>query len=232
MKSPRKKPKTGREIEQAQTLTRMIAGFVHQFRTPLHIISSAGSNLKDAAGIPASMRPEIDLICRSADRLKTAVQNLLTFAKGEEIPWTPNSVNTVINRVADFLKDECIKRGLKLELRQDASLSPIRMQLEWLEEAFLNFSMNSVEAMAPGGTLTIQSKKSDDGKRVIVVISDTGAGMTAGVIKHLGQAFQSGKKGGVGLGVYFALEILKRHKAKPVYTSVLGEGTTLTIAFD
>jgi len=221
---------TPRDAERAQALARMMAGFVHQFRTPLHVIASSVEGMKQASDFPKSLESDRSLIERSVERLQTAVKNLLTFAKGDEIPWTERSINEPLNHAADFLKDECAKRKLKFEIKLDANLPRTRMQTEWLEEALMNFAVNGMEAMSAGGTLTISTERQKD-KGVLVKIKDTGAGMTPAVIKHLGKAYSTGKKSGVGLGVYFATEILKKHKARLQYTSELGLGTTVHITF-
>jgi signal transduction histidine kinase len=219
------------ELERARTLTRMIAGFVHQFRTPLHIIASTGENLAEHSHMPKDMLPELDLLRRSTDRLHIAVSHLLAFAKGEPVEWADASVNEPLNKVADFLKEECRKRNVELDIRQELNLPLVRMQPALLEEVFLNFAMNGVEAMTQGGVLGLLTQKSSDGKSVRVMIADTGSGMDERALKRLGQAFATGKKEGAGMGVYFACEILKTHHAVPSFKSTVGEGTVVTLTF-
>ena len=218
-----------RELERTRSLSRMIAGFVHQFRSPLHIITSAGDTLAESSKIPEALKPEIDLMRRSAARLNTAVNHLLAFAKGEPLPWTENSINEPLNKVVDFLKEECLKRKVKLELKEETKLPLIRMQSSLLEEAILNFAMNGLEAMPQGGVLSLTSYV--EGKKSCLRIQDTGQGMDARTLKKIGQAFSSGKKSGVGLGVYFACEILKTHKADVQFTSQPDQGTVVSIVF-
>src|SRR5687767_7586040 len=123
-KSPRKKPSRSnqRELTRYRTLGRMIPGFVHQFRTPLAVIASSTTNLAETAEFPVRFKPELELIQRSAERLRTSVQNLLNFAKGEEPEWVQESVNIPISRTIDFLKEECRKRNVRLDLRLAAAL--------------------------------------------------------------------------------------------------------------
>jgi signal transduction histidine kinase len=218
------------ELERARALSRMIAGFVHQFRTPLHIISSTGAMLADTPQMPEALKPELELLRRSADRLSESVSHLLAFAKGDPMPWTERSLNEPLNKVIDFLKDECRKRHVRLDLTEDPSLPPVRMQSALLEEAILNFAMNSLEAMPKGGILSLATQAVENGK-VRICINDTGVGMDAQAIKKLGQAFTSGKKAGMGLGVYFAFEILKRHKARAQFESAPGQWTIATLTF-
>ena len=219
------------ELERARTLTPMIAGFVHQLRTPLHIIGSTGENLAAHAHMPKDMLPELDLLRRSTDRMHTAVSHLLAFAKGEPVEWTVASVNEPLNKVADFLKEECNKRNVELDMRQTLELPLVRMQPALLEEVFLNFAMNGLEAMPQGGVLGLLTQKTPDGKFVRVIIGDTGEGMNERALKRLGQAFATGKKEGAGMGVYFACGILKTHKAEPRFKSTVGEGTVVTLTF-
>lgn len=227
-----KKPARRRLVHPPrQGLDRMIPGFVHQFRTPLAVIRSSADNLMANPALPAGLRPELDMIQRNAMRLQNAVQNLLAYAKGDPIPWSDDSVNLPLSRVIDYLKEACAKRQVSLVPHLAAALPPVRMQPSLLEEAFCNLSVNALEACSAGGTLEITSALLPDGQTIGVRIADTGAGMNAAQRRRFGKPYATGKKGGLGLGVYFAMRILKSHEALVRVESELEKGTTVTLLF-
>jgi signal transduction histidine kinase len=226
-----KKPSDSlRESARIRSLGQMMAGFIHQFRTPLHVIQSSAAALTES-NLPPAVRTHLEMIQRSAERLQGSVQSLLTFAKGDAPPWSEGSINKVINAICDFLQEECKKRSVQLEKHQNAQLPPVRMRMELLEEAMLNLAVNGLEATRKGGILGLQTGLSLDGKWVQVRISDQGKGIDPKVLKRKPSTFVTTKKNGVGLGLFFARQILQQHHAKLEVDSQKGKGTTFTVSF-
>jgi signal transduction histidine kinase len=209
----------------------MIPGFVHQLRSPLHIVGSSAQNMADSGKIPDGCRADLELIRRAADRAQAAVQNLLLYSKGEDLPFTVESLNVPVNHAVDYLKEECRKRNIQLDLREELKIPAVRIQSILVEEAILNFAVNALDAMPKGGVLGLTTQAGPEQSDARVMISDTGVGMTPAAVKRFGKAFSTGKKEGMGLGVYFATEILKKHNAKLRVESRLGRGTTITLIF-
>ena len=104
------------------------------------------------------------------------------------------------------------------------------MDHETLVVAFVNLCVNAIEAMEQGaGRLTIASAGIDG--RVVVSIADNGRGLTETEREQIFQPFFSGRKGGMGLGLTEARNILNAHNALLTLDSVVGHGTTFTLSF-
>jgi len=219
------------ELARYKALGQMMAGFVHQFRTPLHVIQSSVSNLRESRFLLPKWRMQLEMIQRSVERMQASVGSLLAFSKGDTVPWTEGSLNRLIDAICDYLEPECRKRKIQLEKRQNINLPPIHMQAENLEEALLNLAVNAMEAMPKGGTLVMATEFAPDGKAVQARIIDQGMGMDAKLLRKVSKEFVTTKKTGVGLGLYFSRQILKHHHAKLHIASQKGRGTTVTVTF-
>ena len=68
-----------------------------------------------------------------------------------------------------------------------------------LRQVFWNICDNSLKAMPDGGTLTVQAE--EVGKRVRVVLADTGIGFTSVQLEKVFEPFQSGFNVGDGFGI-------------------------------
>jgi len=212
-------------VVRERSVDRLLPGFIHQFRTPLGAMRSLLETL--LARKPASAgTPELELLMRSVKRLQDNVQALLLYSKGEVPPFTTGSLNDPVQALLDYLTPLCQDRKIQLERKLAAALPTVRFQSQLLQEALINFAMNGLDAMKPGGTLTLETTTAADGKAQIRII-DTGTGLKI----RKTRAYRTTKKTGMGLGVDFAARILKAHSAEVAFESYPGRGTTVTVTF-
>ncbi len=81
-----------------------------------------------------------------------------------------------------------------------------------MRQLILNFVRNGLEAMSPGGRLTIGTFVEDG--QVVLFIQDQGAGIPPEVVQKLGTPFLTTKENGTGLGLPICYSIAHRHNAK------------------
>ncbi len=235
MTAPKSKKSSTRDADlqslgRHKTLALMIGGFVHQLRTPLHIIQSSAEDLSRQRRFLPTFKPQAELISRSAQRLEATVNALLSFIRGDKLSLRSGSVNTVIAQLGDFLSEECRNRSVTVE-KTLSSQRPVLFDAFPLQEALINLIMNALQAMPQGGVLSIRTEDMPSKSKVLIEIRDTGSGMDKKTLKRIQQPFQTTKKGGMGLGVFFTRRILDQHKASLTWASEKGRGTTATISF-
>jgi len=81
--------------------------------------------------------------------------------------------------------------------------------------------------MPTGGHLTISTSTNDD--KLLMIIGDTGSGMTPDQIKRIFEPFSTTKSRGLGLGMSYAQKIIQQHGGHIVVQSQPGKGTEVTI---
>jgi signal transduction histidine kinase len=87
-----------------------------------------------------------------------------------------------------------------------------------------------LQAMPSGGELRIRTARSAGG-RVMVRLTDTGAGIPPAILKRIFDPFFTTKSQGAGLGLSISRTILEKHHATITCDSQEGKGTTFTILF-
>jgi signal transduction histidine kinase len=98
-----------------------------------------------------------------------------------------------------------------------------------LQQVLLNLSLNAVDAMPNGGTLSIGASL-DTAEGIVVTVADTGSGIDPEVLPRIFQPFFTSKKRrGLGLGLPICDRIVKAHGGRITVESRPGHGTTFKI---
>jgi signal transduction histidine kinase len=97
-----------------------------------------------------------------------------------------------------------------------------------LKQLFLNILLNAIQAMPGGGRLSVEAL-SQDGRRAVISIGDTGEGIREENLDRIFDPFFTTKKGGTGLGLSVCYNIVKSHQGEISARSKPGQGTTLLV---
>ena len=104
-----------------------------------------------------------------------------------------------------------------------------------LQQVFLNFVTNALDAMPQGGALTIATRPAmsvtQNGRFVEVVVKDDGMGMSEEVKRKALEPFFTTKEPGKGAGLGLAIcdEIIRGHHGKLDIESEEGKGSTIRL---
>lgn len=167
----------------------------------------------------------IEIIRENADRGVDLVKQVLTFARGMEGERVSVQVKHLVKDLIRVLTGTLPKSVLlKFDIAPD--LWVISADPTQIHQVLMNLCINARDAMPSGGTLKITAENIvvDDsyahmaldaapGSYILLVIEDTGSGMTEDVIKRIFDPFFTTKEigKGTGLGLSTALMIVKGH---------------------
>lgn len=208
---------------------KLAAGVAHFIKNSLWNIISRAQYLKDKKiGGPDDMEM-LEVILRRSSDANHVVSNLLKFAGREAsaIKETEFDLVSLVKEILNLVEYEC--ETLKIEKIDDIQCEAVMMsgiELE-LREAFLNIVKNAIEAMPKGGVLTTQMIREDE--KIIVRISDTGAGMTEDVKKKLFIPFFTTKDNSTGFGLFDTRRIIFNHEGAIEYESEPGKGAEAVV---
>ena len=117
-------------------------------------------------------------LLKEVDRCRDIIQNLLTFShQDEERQGVMTDVNGVVREILTLV-DLRLKRStveVKTELQEH--IPKAALSSGELGQVLMNVVTNSIQAMADGGLLTIETALLSD-ERVQLVIKDTGPGIS------------------------------------------------------
>jgi signal transduction histidine kinase len=228
--------KMERRLEKAERLSslgQLAAGVAHEIRNPLNAISMATQRLKKDFGPSDSNKTDdfhnlFGVIRDEIKRLDGIIEEFLSFSKSRRLELRDFSITEILQKIVSLLREEASARGVTIETkwRQEPAIIPIDMNK--LQQAFINLIKNAMESIPAQGKISIEVEK--EGKNYIVVsISDTGCGMTAEEIEMIFSPEYTTKEKGVGLGIPLASEIIRGHGGDIRVISRKGEGTTFEV---
>jgi signal transduction histidine kinase len=226
-----------RQLEKAERLSslgQLAAGVAHEIRNPLNAISIAAQRL-NRDFVPSEPQKVEDfknlsgVIKDEIKRLNSIIEEFLTFSKSRRLDFCKFSVNELLQKIVNLMKEEASSRGITIETIWRLDPAQISMDVNKLQQAFINLIKNAMESItAENGKIFITVDK--EGKNYIVVkIMDTGCGMTEEEIKKIFNPEYTTKEKGVGLGIPLAFEIIRGHGGDIQVLSRKNKGTTFEI---
>ncbi|MBE3085517.1 MAG: hypothetical protein IMZ64_04795 [Bacteroidetes bacterium] len=225
-----------RRLEKAERLSslgQLAAGVAHEIRNPLNAISMATQRLKrDFVPLDSNRADDFQnlsgVIRDEIKRLNGIIEEFLTFSKSRRLELHNFSVTEVLQKIVSLIREEASARNVIIETKWRHTPAIIPMDINKLQQAFLNLIKNAMESMPAEGKIIITVDK--EGKKYIVVsIADTGCGMTAEEIERIFNPEYTTKEKGLGLGIPLANEIIRGHGGEIRVISREGEGTTFEV---
>ncbi len=225
-----------RQLEKAERLSslgQLAAGVAHEIRNPLNAISMATQRLKrDFIPVDSSKAEDFQnlsgVIRDEIKRLNGIIEEFLTFSKSRRLELCNFSVTEVLQKIVSLIREEASSRGITIETKWRETPALISMDINKLQQAFLNIIKNAMESINAEGKIFITVNK--EGKNYIVVsISDTGCGMTSDEMGKIFSPEYTTKEKGVGLGIPLAFEIIRGHGGDIRVSSRQGKGTTFEV---
>ena len=215
-----------------------IADAAHELRTPLTLLrADAEVLLRGRERFEPDDAALLEDIVAETGHLSSLSTTMLTLARLDsgaqhherDVVDLASVAASVVQR-ARALADE---RGIALTLGA-APQAQVIGDRELLEQASLILVDNAIKYAGEGSAVEV-SVAAKDGKQRLVV-HDTGPGIAAEHLPHLGERFyrpdkaRSRAAGGAGLGLSLAQGIMKLHDGELTVASAPGKGTTATLS--
>jgi CheY-like chemotaxis protein len=164
-------------------------------------------------------------------------QQLLTFAGRQAIHPEPIDLAAHLSAMRDML-ERTLRGDIRVGMNFGADLWSVEIDGSEFELAMLNLFANARDAMAGGGTITIDARNlkaaADDGSLVDLVqlsIADTGSGIPPEVLDRAFEPFFTTKEigKGSGLGLPQVHGFAQQSGGRLRIDSRVGAGTTVTL---
>src|SRR5258706_7871513 len=230
------------QSQEMEAVGRLAGGIAHDFNNLLMVISGYSEFLLDRLGPEPALRAPAQEIANAAGRATSLTRQLLAFSRKQMLAPKILDLNGVVTENLKMLT-RVIGEDIDLLMVPAAGLGAVRADLGKIEKVIMNMAVNARYAMPSGGKLTIETSNvsiDEDharfhpplspGNYVMLVISDTGAGMDSETQSRIFEPFFTTKgTKGTGLGLSTVYGIVKQSGGYIWGHSGQGKGTTFKI---
>jgi two-component system, cell cycle sensor histidine kinase and response regulator CckA len=235
-----------RQSTKMEAVGRVAGGVAHDFNNLLTAILGYSDLLLEKLPASSQLSRYAAEVKNASERAFSLTRQLLAFSRQQVLAPQVLNLNVV---VADMLKmlRRLIGEEIELVTHLEPQLWNVKADPGQIEQVILNLAMNSRDAMAKGGRLTLETSNIElrhggdltileqpnvrAGNYVLLMISDTGCGMDGETQTRIFEPFftTKGKDQSTGLGLSTAYGIVKQSKGYISVRSDPGQGTMFRV---
>ncbi|MEE4687865.1 ATP-binding protein [Pseudomonas alliivorans] len=197
------------ESRKMEMVGQLSGGVAHDFNNLLTPIMASLELVRRRVQDPRSTKL-LDSAMLAADRARTLVGRLLTFARRQTLVPEAIRLDGLVAELKDLI-ERSLGPMIVMEVDIPDSLPAVFVDPHQLELAILNLTVNARDAMDDGGRVKIsaraESLEAKFGNHVRLTVSDNGCGMSEDTLRHCVEPFYSTK--GVGKGTGLGLSMVQ-----------------------
>ena len=137
----------------------------------------------------------------------------------------------IFQGITNLLKGDLEEYGVGVEISVMPADLNIRADETLLEQTLINLVKNAMEAVRDQDDKKIRLDAFLHDDRPVLSISDNGPGIASDVMENIFTPFFTSRKGGSGIGLSFARQVMRMHHGNIGVNSMLGTGSTFTLSF-
>jgi PAS domain S-box-containing protein len=239
-----------RQVRQAQKMEvvgRFAGGVAHDLNNMMMIILGFSDFLLTTLDRNDPRWSDADEIRKAAERAMHLTRQLLGFGRQRVVTRQVLSLNSVVSGMERMLRP-LLGEDITLVTRLSPGLGTIEADYGQLEQVVMNLALNARDAMRGGGRLRIETLNLEwpadqtneplgvelpEGSYVMLVVSDTGHGMSQEVKAHLFEPFFTTKQAtqNTGLGLATIYGIVSQSGGYIYLESEPEQGTMFRVCF-
>lgn len=219
-----------------ETKDEFISMASHQLRTPLTSIKGYLSMLieGDLGKVSKSQKEVLEEAFTSSERMVRLIGDFLNVSRLQTgkfvIEKRPVDMIRLVQREVSALEEVAKARGLTIAFRGPATLPPVELDENKIQQVVMNFIDNAIYYSRENGTIEVALKKTLAG--IECTVKDDGIGVPKAEQEGLfGKFFRASnartqRPDGTGVGLFLAKRVVQDHGGDIIFHSIEGKGST------
>ncbi len=207
------------------------SAIAHEINNLLQVLQAAFENLQLTVAEPAQRRC-IRVGLDTLDRTKDMVGRLSAHGRRAPVVGEDAMLDDVVAETVELLRP-LFDASFSITLDLGCGGHRVTTDRSAIEIVLTNLLVNARDAMRGGGELAIATRDVTRGNQAcaVLVVEDSGEGMTEEIQRHIFEPFFTTKPAGkgTGLGLATSRDLVQHAGGSMTVTSTLGVGTTFRI---
>jgi C4-dicarboxylate-specific signal transduction histidine kinase len=218
-------------VNRVTTMGQLTASIAHEVNQPIAAtVTNADAALRWlGAQSPdlGEVRQALDRIAKDGKRAGDIIGRIRALIKKVPPQKDRLDINETILEVIALTRGELLRSGVSLETQFSNDLPFIQGDRIQLQQVMLNLIINAVQAMSGADKASRRlwiSTETDASDNALVVVRDSGPGLSPESLERLFDAFYTTKPGGMGMGLSICRSIIEAHGGRIWATAGVAPG--------
>ena len=230
-----------RHSQKMEAIGRLAGGIAHDFNNLLTAIIGYAEIVMMSFPPADPRRADAEEIARAAMRAADLTRQMLAFSRKQVLQPKVVDLNLTLSKVEPMLR-RVIGEDIVMTISPRATQASVRVDPGQIEQVIMNLVVNARDAMPTGGRLTVETADATPdaaaitpnrplGGYAVLMLTDSGIGMTADVRARIFEPYYTTKEvgKGTGLGLSTVYGIISQSEGYIEVDSKPGMGTTFRV---
>jgi len=206
------------QVSRRAMTAELMGAIAHEINQPLSAILSnadaAELGLKSGPVSPQLLSEIMADIHHDAIRAGEVVKSLRSLYARGPVQGEPVDLNVMLAKVASFLRVECKRRGVSVDVVGSAEAVVVVVGRIETQQVLINLVLNAMDAIAgqPDDRRQVNLTLQTDGSTAVIEVSDRGPGIAAKHLPRLFEPFFTTKPNGMGLGLSISRRMIEAYE--------------------
>lgn len=192
----------------AHEIHQPLAAILNNARAAQRFLSSGADNAIEE--VREALKDIVDDDRRAAE----VIEHLRSFLKRKESERTILDINLIVEEVMTILRGELLDRRVYVKTDLSPGILPVEGNSTGLQQVLMNLILNGCDSLlhvAPPMRKMVIKTAADGQSNMIVSVSDSGKGFSAGQAERVFDHFYTTKPEGLGMGLSISKSIITAH---------------------
>ena len=218
-------------VNRVTTMGELSASIAHEVMQPIAAtVTNAQAALRFLNAQPPNLeeaREALGATVKDGNRTIEVINGIRALNKKAPPRKDDLEINETVLEVIALTQAEVLRNGISVQTELAEGLPLIQGDRVQLQQVILNLIINAVEALSSvregvRELVITTGKGKPDG--VLVVVRDSGPGLSSAGLDHIFEAFYTTKPGGLGMGLSICRTIIEAHRGRLWATAAQPQG--------
>ncbi len=210
----------------------LLADLTHELKTPLTVIRGTLEGIQD--GLYPADPPRLGPVLEEVQQITRLIDDLqllgLLEAGAMQLQREETDLGEVAHEVAASFRPQAEAAGIQIAVEADPAAPAAQVDPARIRAVLANLIANALRYTPRGGEIRLDAGVEADRGKAVLVVRDTGVGMTPEVLPRAFDRFaKSADSPGRGLGLAIARDLVRAHGGEITVESEPGKGTRFRI---